>query len=95
MVYNGVSVLVESCCQMCFRSSESDGVCNALTKRTCGLGHKPVLTRSPVYAACQDETREDQTCGNLDTLSLKVFRVTRGLALPLSELLAVLQLHAS
>ena len=42
-----------------------------------------------------DETREDQTCGNLDTLSLKVFGVTRGLALPLSELLAVLQLHAS
>ena len=42
-----------------------------------------------------DETCEDQTCGDLDTLSLKVFGVTRGLALPLSELLAVLQLHAS
>ena len=40
MVYNCVSVLVESCCQMCFRSSESDGVCNALAKRTCRLGHK-------------------------------------------------------
>ena len=37
--------------------------------------------------------RAIRTSGNLNTLGLKVLGVTRGLAVPLSELLAVVQLQ--
>ena len=48
------------------------------------------MAASPQHTKVADKT--ERTSGDLDTLSLKILGVTRGLTSPLSELLAVFQL---